>query len=61
MAAMAHGCIAMGYQAGGGRKFMKLEFLSPIAYGEVVNYARTIEQVIRDYDAATCLLRAERS
>ncbi len=49
--AMACGCIAIGYHAGGGREFMKPEFSFPIVYGEVIDYARTIEQVIRDYDA----------
>lgn len=49
--AMACGCIVIGYHAGGGREFMQPEFSYPISYGEVIEYARTIEQVIQEYDA----------
>lgn len=48
--AMACGCVAIGYHAGGGREFMKPEFSFPVAYGEVIEYARTVESVIQQYD-----------
>lgn len=49
--AMACGCIAVGYHAGGGKEFMKLEFSYPVEYGDIINYARIVEQVIQAYDA----------
>ncbi|MFW2455683.1 glycosyltransferase family 4 protein [Methyloversatilis discipulorum] len=44
--AMACGCIVIGYHAGGGKEFMRPEFSFPIAYGEVLDYVRTIEDVV---------------
>lgn len=48
--AMACGCITVGYQAGGGREFMKPELSFPIPCGEVISYADTVANIIKDYD-----------
>lgn len=50
--AMACGCIAVGFHAGGGREFMKPEFSFPVPCGEVITYAETVESVLIEYDQA---------
>lgn len=49
--AMACGCVVIGFHAGGGREFMKKEFSFPIPQGEVLDYARTVEEIIGAYDS----------
>lgn len=49
--AMACGCIAIGFHGGGGREFFKPEFSYPIEQGDIVGFARTVEEVITAYEA----------
>jgi Glycosyl transferases group 1 len=44
--AMACGCIVIGYDGIGGREFLTPEYGYPIAYGDLVQFAQTIEQVL---------------
>jgi hypothetical protein len=44
--AMACGCVVVGYHGNGGREFMKPEFSFPIEVGDILGFARTLEQVI---------------
>ena len=44
--AMACGCVVVGYHGLGGREFFRPEFCYPIPLGEVVTFARTVEQVL---------------
>jgi len=49
--AMSCGCIVIGYHAGGGKEFFRPEFSYPVECGDVIGYARIVEQVIADYCA----------
>ena len=51
--AMACGCIVIGYPAGGGRGFPKPEFSFPVEYGNVLGFARAVEEVIRAYETGS--------
>lgn len=48
--AMACGCIAIGFHGGGGREFFKPEFSYPIEQGDIIEFARTVEEVIQSYE-----------
>jgi hypothetical protein len=48
--AMACGCLVIGYHGGGGREFFKPEFSFPIQVGDIVGFARTVEEVLTTYD-----------
>jgi hypothetical protein len=45
--AMACGCITIGYHGGGGREFFLKDLSFPIEVGDILGYARTVEDVIR--------------
>jgi hypothetical protein len=45
--AMACGCITIGYHGGGGREFFLRDLSFPIEVGDILGYARTVEEVIR--------------
>ena len=47
--AMACGCITVGYHGMGGREFFRPEFSYPIATGDILAFARTVEEVLRQY------------
>ena len=47
--AMACGCVVIGFHGGGGREFFKPEFSYPIEQGDIIGFARTVEEVIRAY------------
>jgi len=49
--AMACGCLAIGFDAGGGKEFFLPEFSFPIAQGDIIALANTVERVIKTYDA----------
>jgi glycosyltransferase involved in cell wall biosynthesis len=49
--AMASGCLVIGYHGRGGREFFHPEFSYPVEVGDIVGFARIVEDVIRDYDA----------
>lgn len=48
--AMACGCVAIGFHGGGGREFFKPEFSYPIEQGDIIGFARTVEEVIQSYE-----------
>ncbi|MBN2145227.1 MAG: glycosyltransferase [Candidatus Aureabacteria bacterium] len=45
--AMSSGCLVIGYHGNGGRKFFLPEFSWPIQTGSVIDFARTVEQVLQ--------------
>lgn len=47
--AMACGCVVIGFHGGGGREFFKPEFSYPIEQGDIIGFARTVEEVIQTY------------
>ncbi|WP_170920597.1 glycosyltransferase [Desulfacinum hydrothermale] len=49
--AMACGCIVVGFHGGGGREFFDPHFSYPIEQGDIIGFARTVEGVIRQYEA----------
>jgi glycosyltransferase involved in cell wall biosynthesis len=49
---MACGCIVIGYHGWGGREYLRPEFAYPVAVGDVLAFARTVEQVIGVYGTA---------
>ena len=61
--AMACGCIVVGYHGMGGREYFKPEFSYPVPIGDVITFARTVEEVIETYGASPEQLmeRAERA
>lgn len=48
--AMACGCVAIGFHGGGGREFFRPEFSYPIEQGDIIGFARTVEEVISSYE-----------
>lgn len=48
--AMACGCVVVGYHGWGGREFFKPEFSFPIEDGDIIGFARKVEEVMRQYD-----------
>lgn len=48
--AMASGCIVIGFHGGGGKEFFCPEFSYPIEQGDILQFAKTVEQVIKDYE-----------
>ncbi|MDP2432803.1 MAG: glycosyltransferase [Pseudomonadota bacterium] len=48
--AMACGCVAIGFHGGGGREFFRPEFSYPIEQGDIIGFARTVEEVIKSYE-----------
>lgn len=49
--AMACGCVAIGFHGGGGREFFRPEFSYPIEQGDIIGFARTVEEVLRAYES----------
>jgi len=49
--AMACGCITIGYHGWGGEEFFRTDFSFPIDDGDVLGYARRVEEVIQTYNA----------
>lgn len=50
--AMASGCVVIGFHGGGGKEFFRPEFSYPIQQGDIVQFASTVEQVIKDYETS---------
>jgi len=50
MEAMASGCITIGYDGMGGREYFTPEFAYPVAHGDIVAFARAVEEVIHLYE-----------
>jgi glycosyltransferase involved in cell wall biosynthesis len=49
--AMACGCVVVGFHGGGGREFFSPEFSYPIEQGDIIGFARTVEEVIEGFDS----------
>jgi len=47
--AMACGCLVIGYHGMGGKEFFQTDFSYPIAHGDIVSFAQTVEKVIELY------------
>jgi len=56
--AMACGCIVIGYHGGGGKEYFQPRFSYPIAEGDVLSFARTVERIIRIHDTSPETLAA---
>lgn len=54
--AMACGCIVVGYHGMGGKEYFKQEFAYPIPQGEIISFAKVIEEVIRIFNSSPRLL-----
>jgi Glycosyl transferases group 1 len=57
--AMSCGCVVIGYHGGGGREYFKPEFSYPVLQGEIVAFARTVEEVIDTYRTEPRVLAAQ--
>jgi hypothetical protein len=47
--AMACGCVVIGYHGMGGKEFFRPDFSYPVAHGDIVSFAQTVEKVIELY------------
>ncbi len=57
--AMACGCVVVGYQGNGGREYFLPEFSYPVAMGDVVGFARAVEDVLRLHRADPAVLQTK--
>lgn len=48
--AMACGCITIGFDGGGGKEYFKEPYAFPVAEGEIIAFAKKVEQLALDYD-----------
>lgn len=48
--AMACGCMTIGFHGNGGKEYFKEPYAYPIAEGEILDFARTVEGIALDYD-----------
>jgi glycosyltransferase involved in cell wall biosynthesis len=49
MEAMACGCVVVGYHGIAASEYFKEEFCYPINSDDIINYAKTVEAVIKEY------------
>jgi glycosyltransferase involved in cell wall biosynthesis len=54
--AMACGCIVIGYHGMGGKEFFNPEFSYPIDCGDIISFAKTVEEVIGLYKCGNNIL-----
>lgn len=47
---MASGCVVIGYPGKGGNEYFKEDFSFPIIDGDIIEFAKKIEEVTIDYD-----------
>lgn len=45
--AMACGCVVAGYHGGGGREFFQSDFSRPIEVGDIIGFAKSVEDLIK--------------
>jgi hypothetical protein len=57
--AMACGCVVIGYHGMGGSEYFLPEFSYPVAYGDIVAYAKTVERVLELHRADPARLAAQ--
>jgi glycosyltransferase involved in cell wall biosynthesis len=50
MEAMLCGCVVIGYDGRGGREYFKSEFCYPVEQGDIISFAKTVEEVILKYN-----------
>jgi hypothetical protein len=50
MEAMMCGCLVIGYEGRGGREYFNSEFSYPIESGDIISFAKTVEEVISWYN-----------
>ena len=55
--AMASGCVVIGYDGFGGREYFDQRFCYPISVGDIVGFAKTVEELIRSYGENPDVLR----
>lgn len=55
--AMACGCVVIGYDGMGGRENFKPEFSYPVTQGDVVEFAKTVEEVLGAYEKTPDVIR----
>jgi len=48
--AMACGCYVVGFTGGGGRDYFDAEYCTPVADGDLLAFARSVEEAVRRYD-----------
>ncbi|WP_446811759.1 glycosyltransferase [Methylomonas sp. 2BW1-5-20] len=48
--AMASGCVVIGFHGGGGKEFFNPEFSYPIEQGDILSFAKTVEEIIHSYN-----------
>ncbi|MGO8745653.1 MAG: glycosyltransferase [Thermoguttaceae bacterium] len=48
--AMACGCVVVGYHGRGGREYFRPEFSYPIEMGDILGFAQTLENLLREFD-----------
>jgi len=56
--AMAAGCIVIGYHGNGGREFFTSEYGFPIEVGQILTYAKTLENLLEEYSRDPARLNA---
>ncbi len=61
--AMASGCVVVGYHGEGGREYFDPDFCYPVTFGDVVEFARTVEAVLAQFriDRESMRLRGKRA
>ena len=58
--AMMCGCLVIGYDGRGGREYFKNEFSYPVEGGDIIGFAKKIEEVIRFYHRDPSAVDAKR-
>lgn len=54
--AMLSGCLVIGYNGGGGKEYFNPDYCYPIPFGDILTFAQTIENIIKDYPANQSLI-----
>ncbi len=57
--AMASGCVVAGYHGRGGREYFDPAFSHPIEAGDIIGFARTVEDLLRQEQAEPGLLESQ--
>jgi hypothetical protein len=55
--ALACGCLVVGYHGGGGREYFGPAGAYPVEVGDIIGFARTVEEVLRAYQENPAPLR----
>jgi glycosyltransferase involved in cell wall biosynthesis len=60
MEAMMCGCLVIGYDGRGGREYFNNELSYPIDGGDIISFAKTVEEVVRCYNMNQSLVDEKR-